>query len=311
VERVLDAALALEQCIDSRQPLNRPPYPQQVTEQRNRDVGEFRSRYEHLPGSATMPDDAQADELPAPLPPHPESDLLWFIARYAPNMQDWERDIFLAVREESWYFQPVFNCQIMNEGWACHWHARLLREAKFLTPEMYVDAMKTHSDVVRPYAGGQQVALSINPYHLGYQMWDRIVTERGVEEARRIMREEDDFGFVRNYLDEELARELDLFVYEEKSNGEVKATSWDLDALHESILGPKYNFGAPQVAVDALGADGTLTLRHDHSADGRGLDVTRAQHVLRYIDQVWRGPVELNTVDVDGNEVRLSANAVP
>ena len=38
-------------------------------------------------------------------------------------MEGWERDIVLAVREESFYFNPVFACQIMNEGWACYWHA--------------------------------------------------------------------------------------------------------------------------------------------------------------------------------------------
>src|SRR5437763_796230 len=68
----------------------------------------------------------------APLPPHPERDLLWFVANYAPEMESWERDIFLAVREESFYFYPVFATQIMNEGWASYWHARLLREADFI-----------------------------------------------------------------------------------------------------------------------------------------------------------------------------------
>src|SRR3546814_1866287 len=66
-------------------------------------------------------------------------------------MEGWERDIFLAVREESFDFYPIFACQIMNEGWASYWHARLLREARFLPSELYVDAIKTHSDVVRPY----------------------------------------------------------------------------------------------------------------------------------------------------------------
>ena len=75
----------------------------------------------------------------------------------------------------------------MNEGWASYWHARLLREASFLPQELYLEAMKTHSDVVRPYAGDKQVALSINPYHLGFLMWDRIVEREGVEAARDIM----------------------------------------------------------------------------------------------------------------------------
>ena len=39
---------------------------------------------------------------------------------------------------------------------------------------------------------------------------------------RRIRRDEDDFGFVRNYLDEELCEKLSLFVYEERSDEGVK-----------------------------------------------------------------------------------------
>ena len=120
----------------------------------------------------------------APVPPHPERDLLWFIAHYAPELESWERDIFLAVREESFYFYPVFACQIMNEGWASYWHARLLREANFLPQQAYLDAIKSHSDVVRPVAADQQVALAINPYHLGFSMWEHIVESDGLERAR-------------------------------------------------------------------------------------------------------------------------------
>ena len=90
----------------------------------------------------------------------------------APELEGWERDVFLAVREESFYFQPVFATQVMNEGWASYWHARLLREASFLPQDSWLDAAKCHSDVVRPYASGEHVALSVNPYHLGFSLWD-------------------------------------------------------------------------------------------------------------------------------------------
>ena len=302
-EAVLDAALALEQHIDTQFGINRPRYPTVAPPPRELEHDPFRSRFETMPGGQAQRPPGPTRETRTPkVPPRPESDLLWFIAHYAPEMEDWERDVFLAVREESYYFQPVFSCQIMNEGWACHWHARILREADFLTDEMYVDAMKTHSDVVRPYAGGNQVALSVNPYHLGYEMWDRIVRDRGVDEARRIMREEDDFSFVRNYLDEDLARELNLFVYSAKANGEVRVASNGLHEVHEAILASKYNFGAPRVSVDLMRSDGTLVLRHDASGDGRGLDVARAKRVLDYIASVWRRPVELYTVDEKGAE---------
>ena len=54
---------------------------------------------------------------------------------------------------------------------------------------------------MRPVEGG------VNPYHLGFSMWEKIIEQRGLDQARDIMREDDDFAFIRNYLDEELARE--------------------------------------------------------------------------------------------------------
>ena len=92
----------------------------------------------------------------------------------------------------------------------------------------------------------QQVALSINPYHLGFSMWEKIVERQGLEAARRIMEQDDDFGFVRNHLTRELAEELDLFRYSARSDGQIKVLEHDLTALHEAVLAPKYNFGAPR-----------------------------------------------------------------
>ena len=199
VEAVLDAALALEQHIDIDQGLRRPRYPELMAQPAAPPNDEFSRRFAAL-GPDTARPQATGPAKRAPIPPHPERDLLWFIAQYAPELEPWERDIFLAVREESFYFYPVFACQIMNEGWASYWHARLLREADFLPQSAYVDAIKCHSDVVRPSASGESVALSTNPYHLGFSIWEKIVEEQGLDAARKIMCEDDDFGFVRNHL---------------------------------------------------------------------------------------------------------------
>ncbi len=304
VEQVLDVALALEPHIDTNLPLNRPKYrpPDKRTEP---EPEEFRDRYQQLPGEAQPERKTRGATEPFHIPPHPERDLLWFIATYAPEMEDWERDIFLAVRKEAYYFQPVFNCQIMNEGWASYWHSRLLREADFLPGQIYVDCMKTHSDVVRPYAGDRQVALQVNPYHLGYSLWEHLLESGGLEAARTIRREEDDFGFIRNYFTAELADEMGLFVYSSKKNGEIRVTDSNLHELHEAILQPKFNFGAPRVVVDELKSDGTLILRHEHENDGRGLDLERARHVLEYIDRIWRRSVKLYTIDERGRQINI------
>ena len=306
VERVLDAALALEQHVDINRQLSRCRYPTAKKAATDLSSGEFQSRFDLLPGETLEDEDDVQDSLLAAIPPNPEQDLLWFIAQYAPEMADWERDIFLAVREESFYFYPVFACQIMNEGWASYWHARLLREASFLPHDLYVDAMKTHSDVVRPAAGNNQVALSINPYHLGFAIWDRLIESEGIEAARAVMRQEDDFGFVRNHLDADLAERMNLFVYDAKRNGEIKVVESEIHRVHEAILTPKFNFGAPRICVSELGVDGALGLSHDHRVDGRGLDLDRARAVLDYIYCVWRRPVTLRTLDARGEESVLT-----
>lgn len=298
VEAVLDAALALEQHIDTHRGLRRAPFPVYTNQPKPSEAHDdaFKKRFDQLTDAAHEPRFASNLEK-APIPPNPENDLLWFIAQYAPDMEGWERDIFLTVREESFYFQPVMACNIMNEGWASYWHARLLREAQFLPSDLYLQAIKTHSDVVRPYAGDKQVALSLNPYHLGFFMWEKIIEQQGLEAARQIMRSDDDFGFIRNHLTEEMADELKLFEYKSEANGRISVVDKDIHRLRELILAPKFNFGCPRIQVDELRADGTLVLRHDHQTDGRGLDIERANKVMEYIHRVWRRPVVLFTVD--------------
>jgi stage V sporulation protein R len=224
-------------------------------------------------------------------------------------MESWERDIFLAVREESFYFYPVYATQIMNEGWASYWHARLLREADFIPQAAYLDAIKCHSDVVRPVAAGEQVALAVNPYHLGFTLWEEIVKKSGLDAARQIMREDDDFSFLRNHLTHDIAADMGLFRYQRQQNGQVKVVGGDIEELQENLLSEKYNFGAPRISVLEVRSDGTLVLQHDTQLDGRGLDADRSRKVLDYVKRVWRRPVLLKTVDAASQPVELSADS--
>ncbi|MCK5365596.1 MAG: stage V sporulation protein R, partial [Gammaproteobacteria bacterium] len=113
------------------------------------------------------------------------------------------------------------------------------------------------------------------------------------------------FGFVRNHLDADLADELNIFVYDAKKNGEIKVTDNEIHHLHEAILSPKFNFGAPSVCVTEVGVDGALELAHEHGIDGRGLDTERGQKVIDYIHRVWRRPVTMHTLDGSGKNTTL------
>ena len=300
VERVLDAALALESHIDVFKGVRRgsPKASDDAKPATSKDP--FNARFQDLPGEGDDAENPGSMNDEASATAAAERDLLWFLAQSAPEMEPWERDIFLAVREESFYFYPVFACQIMNEGWASYWHARLLREADFIPQSDYLDAIKTHSDVVRPHAADKQASLNVNPYHLGFSMWEKIIEEQGLEKAFEIRAQDDDFSFIRNYLTEDLAEELKLFRYEADKDGTVTILDSDINELRDQILAPKYHFSSPTVLAQHVDTDGTLHLVHEHETDGRGLDLGRSEKVLEYVQRVWRRPVKLETVDATG-----------
>ena len=79
----------------------------------------------------------------------------------------------------------------------------------------------------------------------------------------------------------------------------MRVLDHDIHALRETVLAPKYNFGAPAVLAKHIANDGSLELVHEHATDGRGLDVDRAERVLDYIHKVWRRPISLETVDAE------------
>jgi stage V sporulation protein R len=304
VEKVLDAALSLEQYVDLDRGLRRELYPEYIDTPAPTPEDAFRTRFATLNADEKAVPNAR--KLRAPVPPHPERDLLWFIATYAPEMESWERDIFLAVRAESFYFYPVYATQTMNEGWASYWHARLLREADFIPQDTYLDAIKCHSDVVRPVAAEEQIALSVNPYHLGFTLWEEIIKEGGIDAARQVMREDDDFSFLRNHLTRKMAEDMGLFRFQKQPNGPVKVLAEDIDELRETLLKDKYNFGAPRVSAVEIRNNGTLVLEHNSDIDRRGLDTDVARKVLEYVVHVWRRPVVLRTIDAASKSVEVS-----
>jgi stage V sporulation protein R len=97
VESLLDAALALEPHVDVNGELHRSPYPGRVDRAGEPAQDAFAARYKGLPGEKSSGATVEPQKR-APVPPHPEYDLLWFIAHYGPELEDWERDVFLAVR---------------------------------------------------------------------------------------------------------------------------------------------------------------------------------------------------------------------
>ena len=140
------------------------------------------------------------------IPLEPDSNLLGFIAEHNRFLEDWERDLIRIVEKESLYFVPQAYTKIMNEGWACMIHEKIL-EALGIPDSYYFSFIKLHNQVVRPHLG------RINPYHLGYKIFKRIEKDHGFEKCLLVRETHNDETFIKSYLDRDLCEELNLFSY--------------------------------------------------------------------------------------------------
>jgi len=223
------------------------------------------------------------------IPLQPEYNLLKFIAEHSKHLEEWERNLILIVEESSKYFIPQALTKVMNEGWACTIHYKIINELN-LPDSLHLPFIKLHNQVVRPHLG------QLNPYHLGFKMFEKIIEEQGFEEALTLREVHNDISFLRFYLDEEFMREQNYFSYSFKKS-QKGITIDDIsdeegwDSVRDSLI---QNIGlnrVPVVYVDEIKKDNVLSLVHEH--DGRDLDLNYARKVYDHIGILWGDEVRL------------------
>ena len=139
-------------------------------------------------------------------PLEPDYDVLEFIGNNSRNMPAWKKDLIEIIREESQYFIPQMQTKIMNEGWASYWHYTLCHELD-LPAQWHIPFIKMHNQVIRPHIGG------LNPYHLGFVIFQDIKERYGIEECFIARECSHDVSFIRQYLTPELCEKLGLFSF--------------------------------------------------------------------------------------------------
>ncbi len=308
VEHVMDIGFALDRHIDPKLGHSRKPYPRREVVERI--VHE--DDYADLFGEEKL--SVERRVLGDKIPPHPERDLLWFLANYA-HIEPWEKDVLEIIRKESYYFYPQFETKIMNEGWASYWHAYTMEHYPDLSPSETIDFAHLHAGVVHP--GGR---FQLNPYYLGYKLlvdierrWDKMheageSTVTGREKLFEVRQSDNDASFISNYLTEDLAVEMKLMTYgysdpDDSDDGDIEIKSRELDRIVKSLIASKLNYGVPKIVVSEVAGD-RLYLEHVRGDLGP-LDAHYAQKTLEYIHDLWKGPVELATWQ-DGRTVKLS-----
>ena len=177
----------------------------------------------------------------------------------------------------------------MNEGWACPIHYKIINELN-LPDSLHLPFIKLHNQVVRPHLG------QLNPYHLGFKMFEKIIDDHGFEEAQIVREVHNDISFLRFYLDEEFMREQNYFSYSFKKS-QKGITIDDIsdeqgwESVRDNLI---QNIGLNRIQVvyvDEVGKDNVLSLIHEH--DGRDLDLNYARKVYDHIGTLWGDDVRL------------------
>ncbi|MCJ7687815.1 MAG: SpoVR family protein [Clostridiaceae bacterium] len=232
------------------------------------------------------------------IPIEPEDDILYFIIKYG-ELEDWEKSLLEFVRQETSYFIPQIETKIMNEGWASYWHYNILKKLN-LPDSLHLEFIKRHNDVIAPGFG------SINPYFIGFKIFEDIVKRYGPDKIFEVRSLERDESFLRKYLTPELCADLNLFEYAAKDgNYVIKEVADDngFRSIRNTLCSSCGVGNIPLIRVIEMSKnDKTLVLEHVY--DGRELNSVYAQNTLKYIYELWGHTVSLKTTQL-GKEIKL------
>lgn len=257
-------------------------------------------------------------------PEEPERDVMGFLLMHAP-LEPWERDVLAVIRREAYYFAPLMQTKIMNEGWATYWHSRILTEKAADASEIidYADrcagVLATSRDRLNPYKLGVELYRHIEDRwnrgqfgkeweecdDLGARLsWDRRLG-RGRERLFEVRRLYTDVTFIDEFLTPEFVIEQKLFAFGyNPKNDRFEIESRKFESVKQTLLFQLTNGGNPIVRVEDANHKNRseLLLSHDH----QGVDLRQdyANAVLVALERVWRRPVELKTI-VEGKPVFL------
>jgi stage V sporulation protein R len=269
-------------------------------------------------------------------PSEPHENLLYFIEKYAPMLEPWQREIIRIVRKISQYFYPQRQTRVMNEGWATFWHYTILNrlyDEGIVGNGFMMEFLQSHTDVVYQPPAASKYYSGINPYALGFAMMRDIrrICETPTEEDREwfpdfagsdwqvtldfAMRNFKDESFIAQFLSPKLIRDFHFFALRDDDTDEMLEVS----AIHDSsgyrhvrqALADQYNIGNrdPDIQVWAIDRHGNRALTLRHLRHQRRPLNRQTEEVLKHVARLWGFDVVLETVDAQGNVIDTMASS--
>jgi spore cortex formation protein SpoVR/YcgB (stage V sporulation) len=331
VEQVLDSAHALMSQGISRHPTRRiartlAKERQRELQRRAYEAETFSDLWRTLP-RAPEPDEEQAKPADsAGRLALPEENILYFLEKTAPKLEDWKRELIRIVRMMAQYFYPQRQTKMMNEGCATFVHYEILNrlyDQGLIGEGAMLEFLHSHASVVFQPRFEEQHFAGFNPYALGFAITrdiKRIVEEPTTEDrewfpgiagtgnALAVIKEAwadyRDDSFILQYMSPKVMRDLRLFAVHDKSSAAVVGVT----AVHDETgyrqlrraLARHYEAAAQDPDLQIVDADlaGNRQLVVHHKVrNGVLLDKEATDATLPHLAQLWGFRVRLIEVD--------------
>ncbi|HEY1795515.1 MAG TPA: SpoVR family protein [Stellaceae bacterium] len=340
VEQVLDAAHALQdQGVNRYAHRSRPNLAEErrrAEERRAYEEESYNDLWRTVPTSGKPDEDADAVQKHATEIKRrlglPEENLLYFIEKRAPRLEDWQRELIRIVRHVSQYFYPQKQLKLMNEGCATFVHYEImnrLHDRGLITEGSMLEFLHSHSSVVFQPGFDDPRFNGINPYALGFEMMadiqricDKPTPEdrewfpdiAGCRDAYGVLRHAwanyRDESFILQYLSPAMIRRFKLF----HVTDDAAKPAMRVEAIHDdwgyrrirTALSKQYDLSRREPDIQVVDVDLTgdrcLVLAH-YVHDGVLLDDKTCRHVLRYTSQLWGYAVRLLEIEAATEKV--------
>lgn len=331
VEKLLDSCHALKNYGTDRY---KRPYPISAAEEKARQ--EERAEYvqrqiNDLWRTIPITKSAETQANAVRHPSEPQENLLYFLEKSAPLLENWQREIIRIIRKTAQYFYPQRQTQVMNEGWATFWHYTILNDMYdqgLVNDGFMMEFLHSHSSVVAQPSFDSPYFSGINPYALGFAMMSDIrrICEEPTDEDKHwfpelagsdwlssmhfAMENFKDESFIQQYLSPKVIRDFQLYCIVDDDQSETI----HVGAIHDEsgyrqvrdALAQQYNLSAqePNIQVYEVDVRGDRSLTLHHTQNNRMPLTKDTEEVLKHLHRLWGFDVYL--FSYDGEEVSES-----
>lgn len=336
VERVLDAAHALMTHGVHRYPRRRTPdlANEQKRERERRAYQErmYNDLWRTVPKATGLRPPPRTTTERKKLLNLPEENVLYFLEKKAPRLEQWQRELLRIIRNIAQYFYPQKQTKMMNEGCATWTHYKIfnrLYEQGKVSDGAMLEFIHNHTSVIFQPDFDDPRYSGINPYALGFAMMEDIerICREPTDEDREwlpgIAGNGDPFGtlreawanfrdesFILQFLSPALIRKMRLF----KVHDDSDLPHLTVERIHNErgyriirkALARQYDLAhlEPDIQIIDVDLDGDRKLMLQHRVtNGMLLEPADAKAVLRNLANLWGYSVVMMEVSASSDAV--------